>query len=207
MHLSLPKQFPLLFILASSVCKSLQYLTSALTQGGEDGHLVGLTHSIVLQGGRKIGNKCHWHVWGVLAVSGPHWICPCSQHVCFPNLHCSGSRLLTGELSMVGPGLHALPRAKPLRFGFSGTPQRHRLGQACVLCPSQVRAAQGLGAWRAHTPQVGGESYHLPHPSHSVSWVHSGSTVSGVLCLFWGADLWLRNSWQMSTIQDPRRLG
>ena len=33
-----------------------------------------------------------------------------------------------GLLSEVGPGLHALPRSKPLRFRFSGTPQRHRLG-------------------------------------------------------------------------------
>ena len=47
-----------------------------------------------------------------------------------------------GELSEVGPGLHALPRSKPLRFRFSGTPQRHRLSWACILCPSQVQAAQ-----------------------------------------------------------------
>ena len=43
---------------------------------------------------------------------------------------------------MVGPGLRALPRSMPLRFRFSDTPQRHRLSWACVLCPSQVRAAQ-----------------------------------------------------------------
>ena len=42
------------------------------------------------------------------------------------------------ELSEVGPGLHALPRSKPLRFRFSGTPQRRRLDWVCVLCPSQV---------------------------------------------------------------------
>ena len=46
------------------------------------------------------------------------------------------------ELSKAGPGLRVLPRSKPLRFRFSGTPQRHRLGWACVLCPSKVRAAQ-----------------------------------------------------------------
>ena len=66
----------------------------------------------------------------------------CSRHVCFPSLHCSGSRLLCRELSKVGPGLHALPRSNLLRFRFSGTPQRHRLGWACDLSPSQVRAAQ-----------------------------------------------------------------
>ena len=41
-----------------------------------------------------------------------------------------------GELSEAGPGLRALP--KLLRFRFSGAPQMHRLGWACVLCPSQV---------------------------------------------------------------------
>ena len=74
-------------------------------------------------------------VWATLDL-------PSSRRVCFPSLHCSGSRLLCGELSEVGPGLHALPRSKLLRFSFSGTPQRHRLGWACVLCLSQVRAAQ-----------------------------------------------------------------
>ena len=33
-------------------------------------------------------------MWGVLAVSGPHWVCPSSWHVCFPGLYCSGSRML-----------------------------------------------------------------------------------------------------------------
>ena len=71
-----------------------------------------------------------------------HTDLPCSRRVCFPSLHCSGSRLVCGELSEAGLGLHTLPRSKLLRFSFSGTPQRHRLGWACVLCPSQVRAAQ-----------------------------------------------------------------
>ena len=46
------------------------------------------------------------------------------------------------KLSKVVPGLGELPSPKALRFRFSGTPQRHRLGWACVLCPSQVRAVQ-----------------------------------------------------------------
>ena len=101
-----------------------------------------LTCSVVLWGGRNTANKYHWHVWGVLAVSWPLWVCPHSRHVCFSNLRCSGSRLLCQELSEVGPGLHVLPRSKPLRFRFSGTPQRHRLRWSCILCPSQFRAAQ-----------------------------------------------------------------
>ena len=47
-----------------------------------------------------------------------------------------------GELSKAGPGLSALPRSKLLRFRFLGTPQRHRFSWACILCPSQVQAAQ-----------------------------------------------------------------
>ena len=66
----------LLFILASSVCKSLQGLILPLTQGGEGGHLFRLTCSVVLWGGRDTANKYHWCVWGVLAVYGPHWVCP-----------------------------------------------------------------------------------------------------------------------------------
>jgi len=125
-----------LFILASSICKSLQCLISALTQGGEGGHLFRLACSIVLWGETDTANKYHWRVSGVLTVSGPHWACPHSWCVCFPGLHCSGSRLLCWELSKAGPGLshsgsgswvfhkgtdlvgpafYALPRSKQLR--------------------------------------------------------------------------------------------
>ena len=98
-----------------------------------------LTCSVMVWGERNATNKYHWHV---LTVIQPHWVCPNSWSVCFPSLHCLGPKLLCQELSDAGPGLYALPRSKPLRFRFSGIPQRHRLGWACVLCPSQVRAAQ-----------------------------------------------------------------
>ena len=62
-----------------------------------------------------------------------------------PGAHSSGSRLLHREPSEAGPGLHAPPRSKPLRFRHSGSSQRHRLGWACVLCPSQVPAARQFG--------------------------------------------------------------
>ena len=80
----------LLFILVSSVGKSLQCLISALMQGDKGGHVFRLTCSVVLWGGRSTVNKYRWHVWGVPAVSGPHWVCPHSRQ----RLHCSGSRLL-----------------------------------------------------------------------------------------------------------------
>ena len=47
---------PSLFILASSVCKSLQCLISALTQEGKGGHLFRLTCSVVLCVGMDIGH-------------------------------------------------------------------------------------------------------------------------------------------------------
>ena len=78
-------------------------------------------------------------------MTRPHWVCPHSRRVCFPCLHCSGSRLLCRELSEAGPGLHASPRSKPLRFRHSGSPQRCTLGWACVLYPSQVQAAEVFG--------------------------------------------------------------
>ena len=64
--------------------------------------------SVVLRGGRGPADKCHWRVSGVPAVFRPHWVCPRSQHVCFPRLHCSGSRLLYRERAlscMYFPGL------------------------------------------------------------------------------------------------------
>ena len=59
--------------------------------------------------------------------------------------HSSGSRSLHWEPSEAGPGLHAPPWSKPLRFRHSGSPQRRRLGWACVLWPSYVRAPLVFG--------------------------------------------------------------
>ena len=57
-------------------------------------------------------------------------------------------------------GLHAPPRSKPLRFRHSGSPQRCRLGWACVLCPSQVRAAQVMRC----LVSVVAATYHRSYP-------------------------------------------
>ena len=45
----------------------------------------------------------------------------------FPVYTAQAPGFSAGELSKAGPGLHALPRSKLLRFRFSGTPQRHRV--------------------------------------------------------------------------------
>ena len=121
-------------------------------------------------------------------MSRPHWVCLRSWRVCFPCLHCLGSRLLGQGQSEAGPGLYALPRSKPLRFRYSGSPQRCRLSWACVLCSSRVRAAQVTRC----LPNVVTATYCLPRPCRSVFWVYNQRTFSGVPCVSSGADLWLR---------------
>ena len=101
----------------------------------------------------------------------------------FPGLRCSGSgsRVLHKVTDLVASAFCALSRSEQLRRP---------------------------GVWRVHTPQVGGASYHLPRPSQSFSWVHSGSAISGMPCvssgeLVSGCD---PPGWgQPSSI--PRRLG
>ena len=151
MHLSFPKLFPL-FILASSVCKSLQCLISTLTQGGKGGHLFRLTCSVVLWGGRDTANNHHWHVWGVLAVYAPHCTCPSSRcrvlheftllslqgalqgycpkwalrFVNFPGLSCSGSWVLHKGTDLFGE--HFVP------FPGSSSSGDQVLGKCTVPC-------------------------------------------------------------------------
>ena len=84
----------------ASVCRSLQCLISTLTQAGRGGLLFRFTCSVVLWGGRATADKCHWPVWGALTVFQPHWVCPRSRCMCFPHLHCSGSRLLYRERAL-----------------------------------------------------------------------------------------------------------
>ena len=48
---------PPFFVYFGFLCKSLQCLISALTQGGEGGHLLRLTCSVVLWRGRDTANK------------------------------------------------------------------------------------------------------------------------------------------------------
>ena len=130
-----------------------------------------LTCSVALWGGRDTANRYHWRV---LAVPQPHWTCPRSRHVCPPCPHCSGSRLLHWEPSEASPGLPAPPRSKPLRFRHSGSPQRCRLSQACILCPSQVRAAQVMRCLASAAA-----TYRLPCPCRLVFWVYNRRTFAG----------------------------
>ena len=132
-----------MFILASSFCKSLQCLISTLTQGGKGGHLFRLTCSFVLWEGRnykQISPACVGSACSVLATLGLPLLYTAQAPGCS-----------AGELSKAGPGLRAVPRSKPLRFRFLGTPQRHRLTWACFV-PFPVPSSSGDQVLGEHSP-------------------------------------------------------
>ena len=99
----------------------------------------------------------------------------------FPGLSCSGSGswVLHKGADLVGPAFCALPRSEQLRR------------------PS---------AWRAQSPQVGPGVLSPPlFQSFGFLGAQQERCLRCAMCLLWGADLWLRPSWWMSTIQDPKK--
>ena len=76
----------------------------------------------------------------------------------FPGLSCksSGSQVFYKGTDSAGPAFCALPRSEELRRP---------------------------GTWRAYCPRWSVHLSHLPGPSHSVSWVHRKTAISGVLCV------------------------
>ena len=90
--------------------------------------------------------------------------------------HSSGSRLPHWEPSKAGPELHAPPRSKLLRLRHSGSPQRRRLGWACVLWPSYV---QHLGCLASAVTVA----YRPSRPCCSAFWVYRWRPFSGGWCL------------------------
>ena len=78
----------------------------------------------------------------MLAVSRPHWVCPHHRaRVCFPCLHCSGSRLLCRDC--LRPALGCMHFPGPRRSG-SGTQVLHKgadsVGTAFVQFPGLSRS-------------------------------------------------------------------
>ena len=124
-------------------------------------------------------------------------VCPHSRHVCFPPLHCSGSRLLYGEWALGCVHFPGPSHEVRFRFRFSGTPQRHSLG--CL--PSLSEQLRESEAWLTSALSPGAARL-LPSPSLPQ---FQGILVPCTLCLFWGADLCLLPSQQMSTIQNIRK--
>ena len=193
LHLSLPEWFPLLCLFwLSSVCKSLQGLTSTLTQGGEGGHLFRLTCPVVLWGVRDTANKYHWRVWGVPAVSQPHWVCPRSRRVCFPRLHCSGSRLLCRGTVQSRPWVLCTSQVSAAQVQVLGCSTKAQTCWGLRLCPSQVGAAQATTCL-ASALSPGGDCVLSPPRSQPLGFLGGcgRAHLRCALCLFWGADLWL----------------
>ena len=166
---SLLKWFPLFIWL---VCPSLQCLISALTQASRGGLLFRFACSVVVWGRRGAADKCHWCVWGALAVFRLHWVCPSSWRMCFPRLHCSGSRLLYKERVLSG-----------MRFQFLGIPQKRGLGSACILCHPRPSSS---GSQELEECPLSGCS--APYPLCSPN-LFPRVQVGCALCLFWGTGL------------------
>ena len=138
-------------------------------------------------------------VWATLGF-------PCSHGVCaFPVYTAQAPGCSACELSEVGPGLRALPRPKPLRFRFLGTPQ----GADSVMLhfvPFPGPSSSGhqvLGS--ALSP--GGAVHVITSPSQLLDFRGSQQEcrLRCAMCLLWGADLWLRPSCWMSVIQGHRK--
>ena len=76
--------------------------------------------------------------------------------------------------------------------GFSGAPQRHRLGWACISCPSQVQAAQ-VTRCLVSALSPGGRCILSPPWSRPIGFlgVQWERRLRCAMCLLWRADLWL----------------
>ena len=129
---------PSSFLLASSLCKSLQCLTSTLTQGAKG--VVYLGSLVQLCCGE--GGTLQTNITGMCGECSQ-----CLSHTGFAPAHSTCAVLVytaqapgcsVAELSKEGPGLRALPRSKLLMFRFSGTQGTDLVGPAfCVLPRSE----------------------------------------------------------------------
>ena len=72
----------------------------------------------------------------------PHWVFPVQGCLCFPSLHCSGSRLLYMERALCS-----------VEFQFSGPPQKCGFSCTCVLCLPRPERPRQPEAWAA-SPRV-----------------------------------------------------
>ena len=89
-----------------------------------------------------------------LAVYGPHWA-QLTAFCAFLVYTAQAPGCSAGVLPKAGHAFCALPWSELLRFRFSGTSQGHRLSWVCILCPSQVQAAQATRCLASVLSQVG----------------------------------------------------
>ena len=124
----------------------------------------------------------HWCVGGVLAVYGPHWVCPSSRWCALP-----GSTLLRLQGALQG---HCPKRAlyfvhfPSLSDSGFWVPQKGTDSVGPVFCTlPRSKQLRQPGAWWAHCSRRAMHHNYLPGPSHSFSQVCHESTISGVLCV------------------------
>ena len=183
MHLSFPKQFPL-FILAYSVCWSLQCLISALTQEGQWWSLFlgTLGQSCCGEGGTLPTN-----ITGVCGECAQCFSCtgfaPTHGVCAFPvytakALGCSaGNCLIRALCCMHSPGLsHSGSGSRVFHKGA------HLVGPVFCACPRSEQLRQP-GAWQAQSPLVEGCILSPPCPSCLIFWVYNRCAFSGVPCV------------------------
>ena len=106
---------------------------------------------------------------------------PAHSMCAFPVYIAQAPGCSAGALSKAGPGFCAF---SGLSHSGSGSWVLHRgadsVGPAFCALPMSEELRRP-GAWRVHTPQVW--CVLSPRPSRLVSWMRSGSAVSGVLCV------------------------
>ena len=90
--------------------------------------------------------------------------------------------------------------------GLLGYSTKARLGWVgLVLCPSRVRAAQVMRCLVRALSLGAVLLIASPVPAAQFLGVQREYHLGCAVCLLWGADLWLRPSWWMSAVQDPRK--
>ena len=90
-----------------------------------------------------------------------------------------------GELSTVGPGLRALPRSKPLRFRFLGSPQgRSWLGLHLVPFPGPSSSVDQVLGQRT-VPQWAVRLISSSVPATQFPQLAVGVPLRHALCLLW----------------------
>ena len=122
---------------------------------------------------------------------------PLPTGVCFPRLHCSGSRLLSRERAL--SCMHFLG---PSRSG-SGSLVLHKGADSVgsVFCAFPGQSSSG----RQELDELTLPGCSTASPLHGPSLSFWARPVWCILCPSWGADLWLRPSQWMSTIQNLRK--
>ena len=106
-----------------------------------------------------------------------YWVCP--QRVCFPSLHCSGSRLLCQGTVYGGPRLACTSHIYATQVQILGYSTKAQTWLGLRFVPFPGPSGSGSQVFSERTLPRCGASYHLPCPTYSVSW----ERISGVPCV------------------------